>query len=301
MVDGVAPCGCRSGGGLRPPPSARPPGRRAGLTAAELGAYRGDGLVFPKRLLSPEQAEGYRQAWERCEAAAPIAGSMRYKSHLLFTFVDEIMRLPAVLDAVEDILGPDIMVWNSNLYPKEPGEDRFISWHQDSAHWGLSNDKVVTVWVALSAATPENGCMLMLRGSHRAGKVPHHDTWDGRNILTRGQTVSVLPAGVDEQPRPRAGSAAAQQPPPPPPPESQTDVLSVALGPGECSLHHIDMVHASPPNVTTDQRRLALAIRYMTPATRQLHSAVDYATLVRGGDRHRHFRPERRPRQDQLR
>ena len=82
------------------------------------------------------------------------------------------MRLPQILDAVEDLLGPDVMVWSSHLYPKEPGDGRFISWHQDSAHWGLDSNQIVTVWVALTAASEENGCTRMLPGSHTDGIAP---------------------------------------------------------------------------------------------------------------------------------
>ncbi len=240
------------------------------LTAAELRAYGETGLLFPKRALSPEAAAAYRAEWEDWEAAngEAVSGRYRYKSHLLFPFVERIMREPAMLDMVEDIIGADIMVWNTNLYPKEPGDGRFISWHQDSAHWGLDNNRVVTLWVALSAATPENGCMRMVPGSHAGGTVHHDDTWNPENILTRGQTIA-------QEIDPGA-------------------TVWVALAPGECSLHHVQMMHSSPAN-SSDERRLAVAIRYITPSTRQRHHHVDYATLVRGRDDFGHFEAERRP------
>ena len=240
------------------------------LSETELSAYRTDGLLYPKRALSPGKAATYRAAWENYEAetGGPIAGKYRYKSHLLFPFVDEIAREPGILDMVEDVLGPDIMVWNTNLYPKEPGDGRFISWHQDSAHWGLDNNRIVTVWVALGPATRANGCMRMIRGSHRGGTLAHNDTWDADNILTRGQTVDLE---INEE-----------------------AAVWVELQPGECSLHHVEMMHASAAN-SSDERRVALAIRYITPSARQQHHDIDYATLVRGEDRFGHFRPEQRP------
>ena len=161
------------------------------------------------------------------------------------------------------------MVWNTNLYPKEPGDGRFISWHQDSAHWGLDNNRIVTVWVALSPATAENGCMKMVLGSHRQGTVAHKDTWDPENILTRGQTIA---QEIDEK-----------------------STAWVTLKPGECSLHHVDMMHSSPGN-QSNTRRVALAIRYITPSAKQKHHDIDYATLVRGEDVYGHFLPEQAPR-----
>lgn len=240
------------------------------LTPEEVRTYRDDGLLFPKRVLSREAAAAYRSEWEAYEAASggPVSGAFRYKSHLLFPFVDRIMREPAILDIVEDVLGPDIMAWNTHLYPKEPGDGRFISWHQDSAHWGLDNNRIVTVWVALSAATPENGCMRMLPGSHRRGTVEHDDTWNPDNILTRGQTIT---KGIDED-----------------------AAVWVALEPGECSLHHVEMMHSSPPN-SSGERRVALAVRYITPSARQTRHSIDTASLVRGEDAYGHFQPERRP------
>ncbi len=240
------------------------------LSEGELSRYRADGLLFPKRALSPQRAAADRAAWEgyEAESGGPIAGKYRYKSHLLFPFVDNLIREPGILDMVEDILGPDILVWNTNLYPKEPGDGRFISWHQDSAHWGLDNNRIVTVWIALGPATRDNGCMRMIRGSHRDGTVAHKDTWDRNNILTRGQTVD---QSVDE-----------------------TSAVWVELQPGECSFHHVEMMHASSANVS-GERRVALAVRYITPSARQQHHSIDYATLVRGKDGFGHFRPERRP------
>ena len=242
----------------------------ASLTPSDLEAYQRDGLLFPKRVLTPERAAAFRAEWEGYEAenGGPINGKYRYKSHLVFRFVDEIIREPSILDLVEGILGPNLMVWNTNLYPKEPGDDRFISWHQDSAHWGLDNNRIVTVWVALSPATRENGCMAMVPGSHRQGTVVHDDTWDPKNILTRGQTI-------------------AQE-------IREEDAVWITLEPGECSLHHVEMMHFSPGNSSTE-RRVGLAVRYITPEARQLRNDTDYATLVRGEDRFGHFLPERRP------
>lgn len=240
------------------------------LGAEDLRTYNDHGVLFPKRVMTADEANHYREEWEgyERESGGPVNGKYRYKAHLLFPFADRIMRNPGILDMVESILGPDILAWNTHLYPKEPGDGRFISWHQDSAHWGLDSNRIVTVWVALSATTRENGCMAMLPGSHRQGTVKHDDTWDPGNILTRGQTIA---EEIDE-----------------------SKAVWVELEPGEASLHHVEMMHGSPANVS-DGRRVALAARYITPAARQIRHDVDFATLVRGEDRFGHFETEQAP------
>ena len=240
------------------------------LTPNEVARYRRDGVLFPKRVISAADAEVACEALESYERSTggPVNGKYRYKSHLVFPFIDELMRNDAILDLVESVLGPDIMAWTTHIYPKEPGDGRFISWHQDSAHWGLDSDQICSVWLALTPVTRNNGAMQMLPGSHAGGQVEHADTEDPNNILTRGQTIS---RDIDE-----------------------SKSVWVSLEPGEVSLHHVDMWHASPPNTTT-QRRVGIALRYITPAARQLRIDEDYATLVRDEDRHGHFLPEQRP------
>jgi len=234
------------------------------LGRAEVEQFATDGLLFPKRALSADAAAAALAelgAYER-QSGGPVQGKWRYKSHLVFPWINQIMRQPDILDMVESLLGPDLMVWTSHLYPKEPGDGRFISWHQDAAHWGLDSDQVVTVWIALTPVNLANGCMRMLPGTHRQGIVAHRDTWDPNNILTRGQTID---AALNE-----------------------SDAVALELAPGECSLHHVNLFHASAPN-TSAGRRVGLALRYITPSARQTRVEEDYATLVRGQDRHGHF------------
>ncbi|PPR61578.1 MAG: hypothetical protein CFH10_01111, partial [Alphaproteobacteria bacterium MarineAlpha4_Bin2] len=200
------------------------------LTENEIEMYRETGLLFPKTLLSEAEAANYLETLEAYEkeTGGPVNGKWRYKSHLVFSWIDELMRRSEVLDPVEELLGPDIMIWSSHLYPKEPGDGRFISWHQDSAHWGLDSDKILTVWIALTEANEANGCMRMMLGSHKDGIAPHRDTWNPDNILTRGQTID---AKIDEE-----------------------KAVWVMLKQGEASFHHVDMWHASKSNETKNRR-----------------------------------------------
>jgi len=240
------------------------------LSADQIKRYQDTGLMFPQRVMTTDDATNYLAQLESYESysGGPVNGKWRYKSHLVFPWFDQLMRHPAILNLVRSLLGNDLMVWTTHIYPKEPGDGRFISWHQDSAHWGLDSNQVLSVWVALTDATRENGCMRMLPGSHHNGQVEHQDTRDSNNILTRGQTIS---NGIEED-----------------------RSVWIELKAGEVSVHHVDMFHASTPN-QSNQRRVGIAIRYITPSARQTRIDEDYATLVSGEDRFGHFKEEIAP------
>jgi len=239
------------------------------LTEAQVGACGGDGYLFPLRAFSAAEARARREALEAYEAGAgdAIHANMRHKVHLLFRWADEIVHHPRILDAVEDLLGPDLLCWTTNFFIKEANDPAFVSWHQDSTYWGLEPPDVVTAWVALSEAPVESGAMRFLPGSHMLDQIAHRDSYAADNLLTRGQEIRME---VD-------------------------DALAVdaPLRAGEFSLHHIRLVHGSKPNATSD-RRIGLAVRYIPAHVRQV-KLDDSATLVRGRDRYGHFEHEPRP------
>ena len=239
------------------------------LSAAAIERYARDGYVFPISVLSPGEARQYREQLECAERdlGGPLRGVYRIKPHLLFTWLAELVRHPSVLDAVEDVLGPDILCWNTSFFTKEAGSPGFVSWHQDATYWGLSEPDVVTAWVAFTESTLANGNMRVIPGSHRA-PVPHVDTFHPDNLLSRGQEITVE---VDE-------SRAAD----------------IVLQAGEMSLHHVLMVHGSGANPSGD-RRIGFAIRYIPTRISQTGGPRDSATLVRGIDAFGHFELEPRP------
>jgi ectoine hydroxylase-related dioxygenase (phytanoyl-CoA dioxygenase family) len=242
------------------------------LPAGAKEAFARNGYWFPVRVMSAAEAAAYRARLEAYERAAggPIGSNMRHKVHLLFTWASDLVRHPRILDAVEDLIGPDLLCWTTNFFIKEARDPAFVSWHQDSTYWGLEPHDVVTAWVALSDAPVESGAMKFLPGSHRRDQIPHRDTYHKDNLLTRGQEVAVE---VDER-----------------------EAIDVPLAAGEMSLHHIRLVHGSKPNATAN-RRIGLAIRYIPTYVRQVKVA-DSATLVRGADRHGNFEPEPTPAAD---
>lgn len=239
------------------------------LSEAAVRQYQEHGYYSPVRIMSPEDAADVRANLEAYEARAGILeGRMRHKSHLLFTWLADLVRHPRILDAVEDVLGPNILCWGSSFFIKEPRNAGFVSWHQDSTYWGLDPADVVTAWFALSDSTPDNGAMRVIPGSHKLDQVPHQDTFNKDNLLSRGQEVM-----VDVDP---------------------ARAVMMPLRAGEISLHHVRLIHGSDPN-PSDTRRVGFAIRYIPTTVRQVAGAHDGATLVRGVDEYGHFAPEERP------
>ncbi len=242
------------------------------LSAEAIAQYRRDGYCAPIPAMSPDEVREARaglEAFEACNGGA-LAGAYRFKTHLLFKWLSDLARAPHILDAVEDLMGPDIMLWTTNWFIKEARSEQYISWHQDSNYWGLDTRRLVSVWVALSLAAKESGCMRIIPGSHTWPDQPHHETFADDNMLTRGQEIR----GLDE---------------------SQAVDLEVATG--QAAVFTYRLLHSSSPNRSGD-RRIAAVLRYMPPETRQTLSDWDSAALVRGRDRFGHFEHEPIPAAD---
>ena len=163
-----------------------------GLPEAAVAHYREHGYYAPIRVMPAAEAEGFAGALKRMrQLHGVLKGSMRHKSHLLFTWLDGLIRHPAILDAVEGVIGPDILCWSSTFFIKEARDPGFVSWHQDSTYWGLDPADIVTAWVALSESTAENGAMRVIPDTHKLEQVAHRDTFAANNLLTRGQEIAV--------------------------------------------------------------------------------------------------------------
>lgn len=243
------------------------------LTPAQIEQFRQDGYVHPIRVMSAAQAGELRDRLERFEqtAGGPLKGNLRHKAHLLFAWLGDLVHNATIVDAIDDLYGPDLFCWTSNFFIKEARNPAFVSWHQDSTYWGLSKPDVVTAWVALTASTVANGAMAVIPRTHLLDQIPHRDTFAKDNLLSRGQEVAV---DVDA-----------------------TKAVTLELEPGEISLHHVRLVHGSAPNPSAD-RRIGFAIRYIPTDVQQVAGNEDSATLVRGVDRHRHFQHEPRAMRD---
>ncbi|ANW05852.1 hypothetical protein LMTR13_25060 [Bradyrhizobium icense] len=242
------------------------------LSQAQVEQYRSEGFVCPIDALSVEEAAEFLARMEDLESREPdLWARSKIKPHLLMMWLNDLTRNSSILDAVEDLLGPDIMAWATGHFDKKPHDPSFVTWHQDGTYWGLSDPSVVTAWVALTPSNSENGCMRVIPGSHHHGQLPHRDTHDKDNLLSRGQDVEV---NVDE-----------------------AQAVDLELRPGQISLHHTMLIHGSKPNCS-DTRRLGITIRYVAAHVRRTSGFRDSATLVRGTDKYRNFIAEPRPCRD---
>jgi non-heme Fe2+,alpha-ketoglutarate-dependent halogenase len=176
---------------------------------------------------------------------------------LHFGWAYELAAHPCVLDAVEDLLGPNLVIWATELFAKHPRDATVsIAWHRDGAYMGLDAERTVTAWLALSSSNPENGGMRLVREPNR------------KNYLHLKATQKEV---------------SGRRPPAPP----DDDIIDVNLQPGEMSLHDVHVLHGSGPN-QSDQKRVGFAVRFTTPESRP---ALDHppAILARGEDRHGNF------------
>lgn len=241
------------------------PNDKGVLSQTEREKYWDEGFLHPIQAVSTEEAaawraelEGVERDWLNAGLPRPLNQYKRTNTHVVMPLVAEITRHPFILNAVSGILGDDILVWAAEFFIKEAQTKAMVSWHQDLTYWGLgATDHQCTAWVALSPATPASGCMRFVSGSHKNALVPHRDTFAENNLLSRGQEIAV---DVKED-----------------------EAEDIILAPGQMSLHHGLMFHGSGPN-TSDDRRIGVAIRYISPSARQEVAEKDYAMLVRGKD-----------------
>ena len=233
------------------------------LTPEQIERYNDTGVLFPIPVLSQGQVKASQRGYSDLMAAfgrKPKSVELAV-THLNFPWAYDLVTHPAVLDAVEGVLGPDLLVWASSIFAKPPHDPGYITFHQDATYWGLDSPQVTTAWIALSPSTVENGCMRVVPGTHTHEIHPHTETWADDNLLSRGQEIQVE---VNEE-----------------------EVVDAVLQPGEMSLHHVNIIHGSNAN-PTDVPRIGFAIRYITPKVKQAkpdHPAV----LARGEDRYRHY------------
>lgn len=243
------------------------------LSAAEIEQYRRDGYVCPVPVLDAADVADLRGRLETFEATqgGKLDPPQRNKSHLLFKWVDDLIRDARVLDPISQLIGDDLLCWNTLFWIKEAGSESFVSWHQDTRYWGLSSQDVVTAWLALSPATAESGCMRVMPGTHIGDVLDHQDRYDENNLLTRGQEIA---AGMDE-----------------------AKAVYMPLEPGQMSIHNYRLAHASGANSSGD-RRIGISMHFMPPDAAQIVGNWDSAALVRGRDPFGHFEPTPVPARD---
>jgi hypothetical protein len=241
------------------------------LTPNQLASYQQDGLVFPLAALSEEEVSHFRSCHDELDRRLGPQPTARQKGdcHLYFKWVCDLATHPAVLDAVEDIIGPNILIHSSTIFCKYAKDEKFVSWHQDSHYWGLSEPRLVSAWIALTDSTIENGCLRILAGTHTR-KFEHLEKPERTNILEKGLTVA---DALDE-------SAA----------------VDIVLRAGQMSLHHANIVHGSKANKSIGPR-IGVAVRYVATAVKQERRHIR-VILARGRDDHHYYRLQERPTAD---
>jgi len=233
------------------------------LTPQQLNAYEADGILFPIEVFSRQEVSQFARQFEetcKCMGGSPKTEDL-HQLFLNFKWAYDLATHPKVLDAVESVLGPNLLLWASSVFAKQAHDPGFISWHQDGTYWGLDSGKVTTAWIGLTESSVDNGCMRVVAGSQAMAIQPHRETFAEDNLLSRGQEIAV---DVSEE-----------------------EATNVVLAPGQMSLHHVNIVHGSNAN-TSDKKRIGFAARYITPSVKNndYHQPV---VLARGEDTHGNF------------
>ncbi|NKB60409.1 MAG: phytanoyl-CoA dioxygenase family protein [Alphaproteobacteria bacterium] len=240
------------------------------LTVDQVEGYRRDGFLGAQPALTPAETAHYRDALEAFEAelGGPLTAQppmFSRKLHIRFPWAAELVRHPAILDVIEDLIGPDILIYNATFFIKEAHTDGVAAWHQDSTYFGLDPHEHVSAWVALSDASAESGCMEFIPGSPDWGQLHHAAKAIPNSINLNSQTV------VEDF---KADSTVA-----------------VPLKAGEFSCHHTLVLHSSGPN-KADDRRIGFGISYIPTHVRHKGTHRVPASLARGTDQYGHFERE---------
>ena len=240
------------------------------LTLDQRDQYETEGYCAPIKVMDPREMRAYQDRLESFERAHPDAvGKLFQGPHLLFPWLNDIIRRPSLVGAIEDLLGPNLFCISTGFRIKEPGSAKFVGWHQDAYYL-----KYKPVWVialiAFTECTVENGCLKVVAGSHRGPLLHHEDTYDKNSILTQGQRI-------DE-------------------PFPGDNVVPIELNPGELLLFDAMMIHGSEPN-RSKGRRITCFMDYCPTHTRRFGARAS-ATLVAGVDHYNHYDHEPYPADD---
>ena len=239
------------------------------LSPEEIQQYKEDGYIAPIDVLSKEEAEEVKKEIEYIEKKWPdeLEGLGRNYAHLISPILDKVSHNSKILDAVESIIGKDILVCGTTLFIKNPDKKGFVSFHQDAKYIGLEPHNWVTAWLAVTDSNEENGCMRMYKGSHKKDLKFHNQKFDENNLLTRGQTIEDIPIN---------------------------ETTPVILKAGQLSLHHPTIIHGSGLN-KSKERRIGFAIQSYIGANVDEVLGKIYVQQARGNDTFKFHEHVKRP------
>lgn len=241
------------------------------LTNEQVTRFNEDGFLFPYEVYTPDEAAGLYGKYANLEETLgeELQNRFRIKAQLPFPWLCDVVRHPRLLDALEDLIGPNILCWGASFFTKKAHDPRFISWHTDSFVYGFEPAETVTAWLGFNDSTVESGCLKYIPGSHKT--VAQHDIRpDPNNLATLGQNV----IGVPEE-----------------------KAVDAVLRAGQVVFHHESVVHSSTPNLS-DNPRIGFSIHYVAPHVRETRFDGATAMLLRGEDAHGYWGADPEPHQD---
>ena len=239
------------------------------LSQEQVNQYHNSGFVSPVNVLNQDEIKqniNEIESFEQ-ETGQPIDFPHKSRCHQLFSWADHLVHHPKILDAVEDIIGPNILCYHATLWVKPAQSNSFVRWHQDGTYFFLDPAKHVTAWVALTVADEKAGCMQVIPCSHKNDFIDHNDDADPNNMIPRGQGLAI---DVDTK-----------------------AAVSMPLQPGQMSLHHTKLFHASFNN-RRETRRIGFGISYIPAEVKDIGNTPANALLVRGEDKYNNFLNEKR-------
>lgn len=209
------------------------------LSPTQVQTYRDQGIVFPIPVLTPEEAVSFRRGFDELEREAGAPQKYSAYVHLFFPWAYRLVTYPLIVDAVADLIGPEVIVDSCLCLCKHAGDAAFAPWHQDGVYSNMHLFPTVSAWIALTPSNHENGCMRVVPGSHAGERLPHRMLFDKKTLFDHSPEIEMA--------------------------VNESEAVDVELRPGEMSLHHASIVHGSDPN-TSATDRVGFVIRYITPA-----------------------------------
>lgn len=242
-----------------------------GLTELEVKNFQEDGFLFPYEVYTPEEAGNL---WKKFNSLEKELGEepqnrFRIKAQLPFPWLCDVVSHPKLLDALEDLIGPNILCWGASFFTKKANDPRFISWHTDSFVYGFEPSETVTAWLGFNDSTKESGCLRYIPGSHKETAI-HEIKPDPDNLATLGQNV----INVQEK-----------------------KAVYAELKAGQVVFHHESVVHSSGPN-TANHPRIGFSIHYVAPHVRETRFEGATAMLLRGEDKYGFWGADPAPKKD---
>ena len=206
------------------------------LTQEEKEQYINEGYVTGLPVFSENAVKDLHDWYDELSSKLPPnidinKTNMWHKASKKF---HDLCRTPAILDYVEDLLGPNFVRWGGQFFSKEPKDGSVVPWHQDAQYWPLNPSNAVTVWLAVFDTDEENGAMKVVSGSHKMGRFVHKKNTAKNLVLDQEVSFDQL---------------------------DETKIISLNLKAGQISLHNDALLHGSEAN-NSNRRRCGVTMRF---------------------------------------